>query len=123
MRAVDSISIASSDLGRPALAGLSSLTTWTNEVEETISKAKSCDDVKAQAMASKRSTTTRAATSDSSTINAAERLTPHTTEGGYNQIPGAATRDCDAVARGVRALQSNPHGRSRTKKCMDTARS
>ena len=67
--------IAGSDLGRPALSGLSSLTTWINGVEETIATAKSCGDIKAQAMASERPTTTRATTSDSSTINAVERAT------------------------------------------------
>ena len=75
VRAIGSMGIVGSDLGRPALAGLSSLTTWISGVEETIAKAKSCGDVKAQAMASERPTTTRAATSDSSTINAVERLT------------------------------------------------
>jgi hypothetical protein len=72
MRTLGSLGIAGSDLGRPALAGLSSFTTW---VEETITKAKLCDDVKAQAMASERSATTRAATSASRTIDAVERLT------------------------------------------------
>ena len=75
VRAVDSMGIAGSDLGRPALAGLSSLTTWISGVEETIATAESCDDVKAQTMASERQTTTRAVTSDSSTISAAKRLT------------------------------------------------
>ena len=75
MRTVDSMGIAGSDLGRPALAGLSSLTTWISGIEETIAKAKSCGDVMAQAVASERSATTRAATSDSSTIDAVERLT------------------------------------------------
>ena len=69
------VGIAGSDLGRPALAILSSLTTWISGVEETIATAKSCGDIKAQAMASERPTTTRAATSDSSTINAVERAT------------------------------------------------
>ena len=64
-------------LGRPALAGLSSLTTW---VEETIAKAKLCDDVKARVVASKRSAATRAATSASRAIDAAERLTRLMTE-------------------------------------------
>ena len=41
MRTLDSLGIAGSDLGRPALAGLSSLITI---VEEAISKEKSCDD-------------------------------------------------------------------------------
>ena len=45
MRTLGSLGIAGSDLGRPALAGLSSFTTW---VEVTITKAKLCDDVKAQ---------------------------------------------------------------------------
>ena len=36
LRTFDSMGIAGSELGRPALAGLSSLTTW---VEETIAKA------------------------------------------------------------------------------------
>ena len=72
MRTFDSMGIADSDLGRPALAGLSSL---TKIVEEAIAKAKSCDDGTAQAAASERSATTRAATSDSSTIDAVERLT------------------------------------------------
>ena len=40
MRTLGSMGIAGSDLGRPALAGLSSFT-W---VEETIAKAKLCDD-------------------------------------------------------------------------------
>ena len=45
LRTFDSMGIAGSKLGRPALAaGLSSLTTW---VEETIAKAKLCDDAKA----------------------------------------------------------------------------
>ena len=44
----DFMGITGSELGRPALAGLSSLTTW---VEETIAKAKSCDGVKAQVVA------------------------------------------------------------------------
>ena len=73
LRTFDSMGIAGSALGRPALAaGLSSLTTW---VEETIAKAKPCGDVKAQVVASERSVTTRAATSASSTIDAVERLT------------------------------------------------
>ena len=71
-RTFDSMGIAGSDLGRPALAGLSRFTTW---VEETIAKAKSCDDVKAQVVASERSATTRAVTSTSRTIDAVERLT------------------------------------------------
>ena len=71
MRTLDSLGIAGSNLGRPALSGLSSFTTW---VEETI-KAKLCDDVKAQVMASERSATTRAATSASRTIDSVERLT------------------------------------------------
>ena len=37
VRAVDSMGIAGSDLGRPALSGLSSLTTWISGVEKTIS--------------------------------------------------------------------------------------
>ena len=72
MRTLDSLGIAGSDLGRPALARLSSVTTW---VAETIAKAKLCDDVKAQVMASERSATTRAVTSASRTIDAVERLT------------------------------------------------
>ena len=44
MRTFDSLGIAGSELGRPALAGLSSLITW---VEKTIAKAKLCDAVKA----------------------------------------------------------------------------
>ena len=72
MRTLGSLGIAGSDLGRPALAGLSSFTTW---VEETIAKAKLCDDATAQVMASERSATTRAATSASRTIDAVERLT------------------------------------------------
>ena len=72
MRTFDSMGIAGSDLGRPALAGLSRFTTW---VEETIAKTKSCDDAKAQAVASERSATTRAATSASRTIDAVERPT------------------------------------------------
>ena len=73
LRTFDSMGIAGSKLGRPALAaGLSSLTTW---VEETIAKAKLCGDVKAQVVASERSATTRAATSASSTIDAVGRLT------------------------------------------------
>ena len=72
MRTLGSLGIAGSDLGRPALAGLSSFTTW---VEETIAKAKLCGDVKAQVMASERSAMTKAATSASRTIDAVERLT------------------------------------------------
>ena len=75
MRTAGFMGIVGSDLGRPALAGLSSLTTWISGVEETIAKAKSCDDATAQAVTSERSATTRAATSDSSTIDAVERLT------------------------------------------------
>ena len=77
MRTFDSLGIAGSELGRPALAGLSSLTTW---VEETIAKAKLCDDVKVPVVASERSATTRAATSASRDIDAAERLTRLMTE-------------------------------------------
>ena len=77
MRTLGSLGIAGSDLGRPAPAGLSSFTTW---VEETIAKAKLCDDVKAQVMASDRSATTRAASSASRTIDAVERL-PRLNEG------------------------------------------
>ena len=44
MRTLDPMGIIGSDLGRPALAGLSSFTTW---VEVTIAKAKLCDDAKA----------------------------------------------------------------------------
>ena len=72
LRTFGSMGIAGSELGRPALAGLSSLTTW---VEETIAKAKLCGWVKAQVVASERSATTRAATSASSTIDAVERPT------------------------------------------------
>ena len=72
MRTLGSLGIAGSDLGRPALTGLSSFTTW---VEETITKAKLCDDVKAQVMPSERSATTRSGTSASRTIDAVERLT------------------------------------------------
>ena len=75
MRTAGFMGIAGSDLGRPALAGLSSLTTCISGVEETIAKAKSCDDATAQAVTSERLATTRAATSDSSTIDAVERLT------------------------------------------------
>ena len=72
MRTFDSLGIAGSELGRPALAGLPSLVTW---VEETIAKVKLCDDVTAQMVASERSATKRAATSASRAIDAAERLT------------------------------------------------
>ena len=51
LRTFDSMCIAGSELGRPALAGLSSLTTW---VEEAIAKAKLCDGVKAQEAARER---------------------------------------------------------------------
>ena len=71
-RTLDFLGIAGSDLGRPALTGLSSFTTWG---EATIAKAKLCEDAKAQEMASERSATTRAATSASRTIDAVERLT------------------------------------------------
>ena len=45
LRTFDSIGIAGSELGRPALAGLYSLATW---VEEAIAKVKLCEDVTAQ---------------------------------------------------------------------------
>ena len=53
-RTFDSLGIAGSELGRPALAGLSSLTTW---VEEAIAKVKLCEDGAAQMVASERSAT------------------------------------------------------------------
>ena len=71
-RTFDSLGIAGSELGRPALAGLSSLTTWA---EEAIAKSKPCEDVKAQVAASERSATTRAATSISRAIDEQQRLT------------------------------------------------
>ena len=64
--------VAGSGLGRPALAGLSSLATW---VEEAIAKVKLCEDVTAQMVASERSATTRAATSISRAIDEQQRLT------------------------------------------------
>ena len=66
LRTFGSLGIAGSELGRPALAGLSSLTTWA---EEAIAKSKRCADVKAQMVASERSATTRAATSVSRAID------------------------------------------------------
>ena len=45
MRTFDSLGIAGSELGRPALAGLPSLATG---VEETIAKLKLCEDVTAE---------------------------------------------------------------------------
>ena len=71
LRTFGSLRIAGSELVRPAhAAGLYSLTTW---VEETIAKAKLCDDVKAQVVASERSATTRAVTSASRAIDAVVR--------------------------------------------------
>ena len=73
MRTFDFLGIAGSELGRPALAGLSSLTTW---VEETIAKAKLLDGAMAQMVAIERSATTRAVTSISRAIDEQQRLTP-----------------------------------------------
>ena len=72
MRTFDSLGIAGSELGRPALAGLTSLATM---VEETTAKWKQCEDVTAQMVASKRSATTRAVTSISRAIDEQQRLT------------------------------------------------
>ena len=72
MRTFDSLGIAGSELGRPALAGLSSLAT---EVEGTIAKLKLCEDATAQMVARERSATTRAATSASRAIDEQQRLT------------------------------------------------
>ena len=72
LRTFDSLGIAGSELGRPALAGLSSLTTW---VEETIAKVQLLDDVTAQMVAIERSATTRAVTSISRAIDEQQRLT------------------------------------------------
>ena len=72
LRTFDSLGIAGSELGRPALAGLPSLTTW---VEETIAKGQLLDDGMAQMVAIERSATTRAVTSVSRAINEQQRLT------------------------------------------------
>ena len=66
LRTFDSLGIDGSELGRPALAGLSSLTT---RVEETIAKGQLLDDVMAEMMAIKRSAPTRAVTSISRAID------------------------------------------------------
>ena len=66
LRTFDSLGIDGSELGRPALAGLSSLTT---KVEETIAKGQLLDDVMAEMMAIKRSAPTRAVTSISRAID------------------------------------------------------
>ena len=113
LRTFDSIGIAGSDLGRPALAGLSSLTTW---VEETIAKAKLCDDVKEQVVASERSATTRAATSSSSTIDAVERLTR--LNEGMTDHGCCSTRFCCCCQR--RSSASKQSARS-SKNCIYTA--
>ena len=68
----DSLGIAGSELGRPALAGLTSLATMA---EETIAKWKQCEDITAQVVASERSATTRAVTSISRAIDEQQRLT------------------------------------------------
>ena len=77
LRTFDSMGIiAGSELGRPALAGLSSLTTW---VEETIAKVQLLGDVTAALMvAIEHSATTRAVTSISRAIDEQQqqRLTP-----------------------------------------------
>ena len=65
-RTFGSLGIAGSELGRPALEGLSSLATW---VEEAIAKVKLCEDVTAQMVASERSATTRAVTSISRALD------------------------------------------------------
>ena len=72
MRTFGSLGIAGSELGRPALAGLSSLATGA---EETIAKFKMCEDVTvtAQMEASERSATTRDATSASRAIDDGHR--------------------------------------------------
>ena len=72
LRTFDSLGIAGSELGRPALAGLPSLTTW---VKETIAKVQLLDDVTAQMMAIERSAMTRAVTSISRAIEEQQRLT------------------------------------------------
>ena len=72
LRAFDSLGIAGSELGRPALSGLSSLTTWA---EEAVAKSKLCEDVKAQMVPSERSATTRAVTLVSRAIDEQQRLT------------------------------------------------
>jgi len=72
LRTYDSLGIDGSELGRPALAGLSSLTTC---VEETIAKGQLLDDVMAQMVAIERSAPTRAVTSISRAIDDNQRLT------------------------------------------------
>ena len=72
LRTYDSLGIDGSELGRPALAGLSSLTTC---VEETIAKGQLLDDVMAQMVAIERSAPTRAVTSTSCAIDEQQRLT------------------------------------------------
>ena len=77
LRTYDSLGIDGSELGRPALAGLSSLTTC---VEETIAKGQLLDDVMAQMVAIERSALTRAVTSISRAIDDNQRLTRLMTE-------------------------------------------
>ena len=77
LRTYDSLGIDGSELGRPALAGLSSLTT---RVEETIAKGQLLDDVMAQMVAIERSAPTRAVTSISRAIDDNQRLTRLMTE-------------------------------------------
>ena len=72
LRTYDSLGIDGSELGRQALAGLSSLTT---RLEETIAKGQLLDDVMAQMVAIERSATTRAMTSFSRAIDEQQRLT------------------------------------------------
>ena len=121
MHTFDSMmAIAGSDLGRLDLSGLSSLITI---VEEAIAEAKSCGDGTAQAAASERSATTRAATSDSSTIDAVERLT---------RLNGSMTESLmlqheilmlmhEALKRFI-AIQGPPNGRPRTVYTLHGAR-
>jgi hypothetical protein len=72
LRTYDSLGIDGSELGRPALEGLSSFTTC---VEETIAKGQLLDDVMAQMVAIERSATTRTLTSISRAIDEQQRLT------------------------------------------------
>ena len=72
LRTFDSLGIDGSELGRPALAGLPSLTTC---VEETIAKGQLLDDVMAQMEAIERLAPTRAVTSISRAIDENQRLT------------------------------------------------
>ena len=74
LRTFDSLGIDGSELGRPALAGLSSLTT---RVEETIAKGQLLDDVMAEMMAIKRSAPTRAVTSISRAIDEQDNSDSH----------------------------------------------